>query len=265
MDKFQIGFYQNKKKDPLNGFITNQLNYALFPNDNAVTDSIIKGWQYEWYMFDFLTKNLIITEGKTIIDVGGNNGNFAVDFAHLVGNGGVVHTFEPQRIIYYQLCTNVFLNGLTNVHCHNEAVGNTDGELLIETPNYLEKDEPVNFGAAEIVNENGEMVKSTRLDSRTFKDVVFIKIDVQGYESFVIEGAINTIKEHRPYMFVEFEDHLLLKQGSSEAKLQAQIEALDYIVKPFQPGVPYQSHSGKCLDYVCIPKEKWEEFEHIIP
>lgn len=265
MDKFQIGFYQNKKKDPLNGFITNQLNYALFPNDNAVTDSIIKGWQYEWYMFDFLTKNLIITEGKTIIDVGGNNGNFAVDFAHLVGNGGVVHTFEPQRIIYYQLCTNVFLNGLTNVHCHNEAVGNTDGELLIETPNYLEKNEPVNFGAAEIVNENGEIVKSTRLDSRTFKDVVFIKIDVQGYESFVIEGAINTIKEHRPYMFVEFEDHLLLKQGSSEAKLQAQIEALDYIVKPFQPGVPYQSHSGKCLDYVCIPKEKWEEFEHIIP
>jgi len=264
MDKFQIGFYQNKKKDPLNGFTTNQLNYALFPNDNAVTDSIIKGWQYEWYMFDFLTKNLIVTEDKTIIDVGGNNGNFAVDFAHLVGNGGVVHTFEPQRIIYYQLCTNVFLNGLTNVHCHNEAVSNTDGELMIETPNYLEKNQPVNFGAAEIT-DNGEVVKSTRLDSRTFKDVVFIKIDVQGYESFVIEGAINTIQEHRPYMFVEFEDHLLQKQGSSEAKLQAQIEALDYIVKPFQPGVPYQSHSGKCLDYVCIPREKWEEFEHIIP
>ena len=265
MEKFQIGFYQNNKKDPLNGFVTNQLNYALFPNDNAVTESIIKGWQYEWYMFDFLTKNQIVTKDKTIIDVGGNNGNFAVDFAHLVGNNGVVHTFEPQRIIYYQLCTNVFLNGLTNVHCHNEAVGNTDGELIIETPNYLEKVEPVNFGAAEIVNENGEMIKSTRLDSRTFKDVVFIKIDVQGYEPFVIEGAVNTIQEHRPYMFVEFENHLLQKQGSSDAMLQAQIETLDYIVKPFQPGVPYQTESGKCLDYVCIPREKWEEFEHIIP
>jgi fructose-1,6-bisphosphatase len=94
---------------------------------------------------------------------------------------------------------------------------------------------------------------------------VFIKIDVQGYEPFVIEGAINTIQQHRPYMFVEFEDHLLQKQESSEAKLQAQIETLDYIVKPFQPGVPYQSYSGKCLDYVCIPREKWEDFEHIIP
>jgi FkbM family methyltransferase len=265
MEKFQIGLYKNLKKDPLNAFLTNELNYALFPNDNAVTSSIIEGWQYEWYIFDFLTKNQIVTKDKTIIDVGGNNGNFAVDFAHLVGNGGVVHTFEPQRIIYYQLCTNIFLNGLTNVHCHNEAVGNTDGELMIETLNYLEKNESVNFGAAEIVNNNGELVKSTRLDSYTFKDVVFIKIDVQGYESFVIEGAINTIQQNRPYLFVEFEDHLLQKQGSSETKLQTQIEALDYIVKPFQPGVPYESYSGKCLDYVCIPREKWEEFEHIIP
>jgi FkbM family methyltransferase len=265
MEKFQIGLYKNLKKDPLNAFLTNELNYALFPNDNAVTSSIIEGWQYEWYMFDFLLKNQIITKDKTIIDIGGNNGNFAVDFAHLVGNGGVVHTFEPQRIIYYQLCTNIFLNGLTNVYCHNEAVSNIDGELMIETPNYLEKNEPVNFGAAEIVSEGGELVKSIRLDSYTFKDVVFIKIDVQGYESFVIEGAINTIQEHRPYMFVEFEDYLLQKQGSSESKLQAQIEALNYIVKPFQPRIPYESYSGKCLDYVCIPKEKWEEFEHIVP
>jgi FkbM family methyltransferase len=265
MEKFQIAIYKNIKKDPLNSFNTNELNYALFPNDNAVTVSIIEGWQYEWYIFDFLLKNQIITKNKTIIDVGGNNGNFAVDFAHLVGNNGTVHTFEPQRIIYYQLCTNVFLNGLTNVYCYNEAVSNTDEELMIETPNYFEKKKMVNFGGVEIVKEGGELVKSSKLDSRIFKDVVFIKIDVQGYESFVIEGAVNTIQEHRPYMFVEFEDHLLQKQGSSEVKLQAEIEALDYIVIPFQVGVKYQSYSGKCLDYVCIPREKWEEFEHIIP
>jgi hypothetical protein len=110
MEKFQIGLYKSLKKDPLNSFLTNELNYALFPNDDAVTSSIINGWQYEWYIFDFLVKNQIITKDKTIIDVGGNNGNFAINFAHLVGNNGQVHTFEPQRIIYYQLCTNVFLN-----------------------------------------------------------------------------------------------------------------------------------------------------------
>jgi FkbM family methyltransferase len=262
--KFNIILHQSHKKDFTSAFHTNVLTYALFPNDNAVTSSIIQGWQYEKYMFDFLERNQIDCEGKTILDVGANNGSFAVDFAHLVGDTGEVHSFEPQRIIFYQLCANVFINGLDNVYCHNNAVSDIDGELMIEKLNYFEKGH-VNFGAAEVVGTGGELVKSTRLDSRTFKDVVFIKIDVQGFESFVIEGAINTIQKHRPYLFVEFEDHLLQKQGSSEVKLQAQIEALGYIVKPFQPGVPYESYSGKCLDYVAIPKEKFEEFNHLIP
>lgn len=265
MEKFQIGLYKNLKRDPLNGFLTNELNYVLFPNDDLVSLSIIQGWQYQPYMFEFLSKNQITTKDKTIIDIGGNNGSFAIDFAHLVGNGGVVHTFEPQRIIYYQLCTNIFLNGLTNVYCHNEAVGNVDGELMIETPNYFEKNVMVNFGGAEIVNEGGELVKSTRLDSYTFKDVVLIKIDVQGYESFVIEGAINTIQQHRPYMYVEFEEELLQKQGSTEEKLKSQIEALGYVVKQFNEGVKYYSSTGKCLDCVAIPVEKYNKFTHVIP
>jgi fructose-1,6-bisphosphatase len=159
----------------------------------------------------------------------------------------------------------VFLNGLTNVYCHNVAIGDTNKTVMIEKSNYFEKNEGVNFGAAEIVENDGELVECKMLDHYDFEDVVFIKIDVQGYEPFVIDGAINTINKHRPYLFVEFEDHLLKKQNSSEEDLQSKIESLGYIVKPFQPGVPYQSHSGKCLDYVCIPKEKWEEFEHIIP
>jgi FkbM family methyltransferase len=265
MEKFKIGFYKTTKKDPLNGFVTNQLSYMLFPNDNAVTSSIINGWQYEWYIFDFLNKNQIDCEGKTILDVGANNGSFAIDFAHLVGDNGMVHSFEPQRIIYYQLCTNVFINGLDNVYCHNEAIGNVDDFVMIEKPNYFESTKMVNFGGAEIVKENGDLIPIKRLDSYDFKDVVFIKIDVQGYESFVIDGAEETIKKHRPYLFVEFEDHLLQKQGTSEIELKAKIEALGYLVLPFQEGVPYQSYSGKCLDYVAIPKEKFEEFNHIIP
>ena len=265
MEKFQIELHQNIKKDPLNKFISNQLTYALFPNDDAVSLSIIEGWQYQKYMFDFLEQNQIDCKGKEIIDVGANNGNFAVDFAHLVGNNGKVHSFEPQRVIYYQLCANVFLNGLTNVYCHNVAVGDTNKFVKIESPNYFEKNEPVNYGSAEITENDGELVKCKMLDHYNFEDVVFIKIDVQGYEPFVIDGAIQTINKHRPYLFVEFEDHLLRKQDSSEENLQSKIELLDYIVKPFQPDILYNSYSGKCLDYVCIPKEKWEEFEHIIP
>ena len=46
--KFNINIYKNIKKDPTNAFITNELKYALFPKDNAVTSSIINGWQYNF-------------------------------------------------------------------------------------------------------------------------------------------------------------------------------------------------------------------------
>lgn len=262
--KFNIKIYQTQKKDFTNGFLVNTLTYALFPKDNAVTNAIIEGWQYEKYMFDFIEQNQISCIGKDIIDVGANNGSFAVDFSHLVTDTGKVHSYEPQRIIYYQLCANVFLNGLDNVFCHNVAIGDGfDGYVHIETPDYHEKG-AVNFGDVSI-SKSGDKIEQRALDSYEFNDVVFIKIDVQGYESFVIDGAEETIKKHRPYLFVEFEDHLLKKQGTSENELKSKIELLGYVVKPFQEGIPYHTESGKCLDYVAIPKEKFEEFNHIIP
>jgi hypothetical protein len=144
-------------------------------------------------------------------------------------------------------------------------MGNVDDFVMIEKPDYFESTKMVNFGGVEIVKENGDLIPLKRLDSYDFKDVIFIKIDVQGYESFVIDGAKDTIKKHRPYLFVEFEDHLLKKQGTSEDELKLKIESLGYVVLPFQEGIPYQSYSGKCLDYVGIPKEKFDEFNHIIP
>lgn len=263
--KYDINIYQIRKKDFKSAYVVNDLRYALFPNDNAVSSSIINGWQYEPYMFEFLNKNLIETNGKDIIDIGANNGSFAIDFAHLVGDNGKVHSYEPQRLIYYQLCGNVFMNGLNNVYCHNLAIGDCVDKVYMETPNYFEKG-AVNFGNVK-VGKTGDLVIQTPLDSleNEYKDVVFIKIDVQGYELNVIKGAEKVIAKHRPYLFVEFEEDLLQEAGTSEKELQEKIESLGYVVKRFQEGKAYSTTSGVCLDCVCIPKEKFEEFKHLIP
>lgn len=263
--KFNVGFYQSRKQDNISPFIVNDLRFILFPHDNAVSSSIIQGWQYEFYMFEFLKKNCIQTLGTDIVDVGANNGNFAVDFAHMVGDTGRVHCFEPQRIIFQQLCTNVFINGIDNVYAYNYAIGDANKIVKLEKPDYHDK-KTVNFGNVAILDsaEQYDMVECKRLDDFTFNNVSFIKMDVQGYEPFVIEGAKETINKHRPYLFVEFEDHMLIPNGSSDEKLKAQIEALGYEVKQFQDGIPYQTKSGKCLDCVCIPLER-EPHNHIIP
>ena len=86
--------------------------YRLFPKDDAVTQSLIKGFLYEQYMFDFIKDNSINLIGSDIIEVGSNNGHFTIEFAELVGDKGRVFAYEPQRIIFQQLCCNLFLNGL---------------------------------------------------------------------------------------------------------------------------------------------------------
>ena len=39
---------------------------------------------------------------------------------------------------------------------------------------------------------------------------------------------------------------------------------MGYVVRRFHIGVPYQTVSGMCLDCVCIPKEKLQEYNHIV-
>jgi FkbM family methyltransferase len=237
--------------------------YCLFPNDNAVTSTLINGWVYEPYMFDFLKDNQIKLEGTDVVEIGANNGHFTVEFAELVGDLGRVFSFEPQRIIYQQLCGNVFMNGLDNVSAYQVAVGDSNGKIEFEYPNYHFQGD-VNFGDISVKNNRSksniafEEVETRTLDSYSFKEVKLIKIDVQGYEPFVLDGAKLTIEKHRPYIFIEIEDESLKRFDFNENQLIEKIEKLGYVVKRFQVGIPYNTASGICLDCICIPKEKYE-------
>ena len=133
------------------GIIYNEFNhpvlrkYCLFPNDNAVTQSLIQGFLYEEYMFDFLKDNSINLIDSDVIEIGSNNGHFTIEFAELVGNRGRVFSYEPQRIIFQQLCCNLFLNGIDNVFAYQLAIGNEKGVVKFEKADYFNNGS-VNFG-----------------------------------------------------------------------------------------------------------------------
>jgi FkbM family methyltransferase len=143
----------------------------------------------------------VIPEGGIVFDVGANIGAHTITFAKLAGPRGAVIAYEPQRLVYQTLCANVAINSLTNVYCRNEAAGDADGALTLPA---FDPNATCNFGgiAAE-GHATGERVHVTTLDACGAPSCAFIKIDVEGMELKVLQGARSLIATHRPVLYVE--------------------------------------------------------------
>jgi FkbM family methyltransferase len=179
------------------------LNYALFKHNDIVSNAVRSGG-YEKELQELSSKLL---EGHTegiVLDIGANLGSYVVPLArhhaHLQ-----FEVFEPQRIIYYQLCANIFLNRLSNVYAHNVGLSTEQRITSYVLPNYAEE---TNIGAFSIdfdtrakdyeVKSEGvtERMIIIPLDSMQYEKVRLIKIDVEGHELSVLLGAEHTLREN---------------------------------------------------------------------
>lgn len=137
--------------------------------------------------------------GDTVVDVGANIGTHTVPMAQRVGRAGAVHAFEPQRLSFQMLCANAMLNNLTNVHAERVALGREDGTVRI--PVY-ERGNLGNVGSF-AWGAGGDATLLRRLDDYGLRGVRLMKIDVEGMEVDVLEGARGTIAAERPVLYVE--------------------------------------------------------------
>lgn len=156
----------------------------------------------EWCEPELLLLRALVRAGDVVIDIGANIGTHVIPLANMVGNTGRVYAFEPQRTLFQALCGNVALNGIGNVWAFPKAVGASSGE--VELPNLPSPDTPFNFGAVPLGKPgSGEKVELVTVDSLDLSACRLIKIDVEGMEAEVLEGAKKTVTSLQPYLFVE--------------------------------------------------------------
>jgi FkbM family methyltransferase len=131
---------------------------------------------------------------KTILDIGANIGNHSVYFANYFDYESII-SFEPIPANYELLKKNMAPYdriGLSNFAVSSSTMGNL---LMV-----WKRD---NYGASNI-NEGGYIkVMSVSIDRLMFTDVTLMKIDVEGHEPEVIEGANETIIRCRPLILIE--------------------------------------------------------------
>jgi FkbM family methyltransferase len=179
------------------------LNYALFKHDDIVSNAVRSGG-YEKELQELSSELLAAHTDGIVLDIGANLGSYGIPLAkrnpHLQ-----FECFEPQRIVYYQLCANTFLNRLSNVYTHNVGLSNEQRVTSYVLPNYAEE---TNIGAFSIdfdtrlkdyeVRSEGvtERMIIIPLDSMQYEKVRLIKIDVEGHELQVLQGAEHTLREN---------------------------------------------------------------------
>jgi FkbM family methyltransferase len=99
------------------------------------------------------------------------------------------------------LCANVALNELFNVRTYHCAVGREAGTVIVPPLDYTAT---LNFGGVSLRRSGvGEEVPVWKLDALPLQALRMLKVDVEGMELEVLEGARQTIRRFRPFLYVE--------------------------------------------------------------
>jgi FkbM family methyltransferase len=156
--------------------------------------------------------------GCVVIDVGANFGHHSVVYSKLVGTDGRVLAIEPQRRMYQLLCANCVINDCANIIPLNIAAAEESRQMRLGPISY---DDRTLFGSLGLQlnpggDRIGELVEARRLDDVIEQHlgdaaVDFVKIDIQTWEKFAIQGLSRTIANHHPAIFVEIAPYWMLK------------------------------------------------------
>ena len=152
-----------------------------------------------------------VKEGDYCIDAGAHIGYVTILMAHRVGPSGLVTAFEPVPQNFKALQENVNMNALGNVDLFDGALSDHDGTLplMISANQYLSWTPSATGYAVDRDNVTIE-ARAVSLDtflSRTGRKPSLVKIDVEGAELSVLEGAMQTLRSVRPILFVEIHGH----------------------------------------------------------
>ena len=162
-----------------------------------------------------------IKSGTDSIDVGVYRGVYSYEMSKYSEK---VHSFEPNPIIFKYINKNL-KKFIKNIHLYNFALSNQNKTINLKIPirnsnsNKEIFEEYYEMGKATIHNENNFEnyenfeIQTKKIDELSFGNKIsFIKIDVEGHELEVIEGAINTIKRDKPVLLVEIEKQYTKKE-----------------------------------------------------
>jgi FkbM family methyltransferase len=217
----------HRKKHPYRGFA--EIDSPHCPpfvmfcvNDDAVALDTLWNGQFTYEPGSLATWSLLARKSVTIADVGAHVGYFSL-IAALANPEAKVHAFEPVDQVHARLSVNVRSNNVRNVKLYQAGVSSKAGWADISvrfSGNLLSTGSSLEHSADDAQLKRIQLLSLDQVFADTNLDL--IKIDVEGHEMAVLEGARHILKRDRPTVMLE------ALVGAPLDPLLAEFAPLDY-------------------------------------
>lgn len=213
-------FFKSESQGNLNLELSEHIDYTIF---------------MQGYFDNFILEHFIHNNPKQIIllDVGANIGAISISAAL---RGAQVIAFEPNPTICEKFSANIKANSLNNITLIQTALGNQNQANLGQIELYIQ---PANSGTSSMISSwnDGKRhpkkihVKITTLDDflgqyplvHSHDQECILKIDVEGMELNVLEGAMDFLNDFSPVIVMEWRHNLIQDPIQLRQKLKSEI------------------------------------------
>lgn len=215
-------------KKPLRAFLSETLpldlphGFRLFVDAHDMTGPsfyVLYGGPAAFYHYEEAEKGEILQAlppGGTFVDAGANIGLFSLFVAKFAPQAKVF-AFEPNPKTFSALTQSISANGLSGVTAYRACLGNRPGKVSLHLHSWDSGGHSIDESQLGQGEKRGSIeVEMITLDSFLASGKLHaldvMKIDVQGAEWQVLEGAENCLKKFRPTIVVEIENKTLMDE-----------------------------------------------------
>lgn len=178
----------------------------------------------------------LVKPGSTVLDIGANFGAHTLPLALLVGDKGRVFAFEPTDYAFAKLNTNLDLNPkLKERVTTKQAFLTAETELAVPAAIYsswpltnVAQLHPKHFGSLQETKGASALILDRFLGENGVERIDLIKMDVDGHEVKVLNGAHKLLSKDRPTIVMELAPYALAETGSSLAELLEILKQFHY-------------------------------------
>jgi FkbM family methyltransferase len=208
----------------------NGVNYCLDMSDSM-----------QWYVFAGIDDSFHdrVIKGKirantTVIDIGCNIGEFSLQVCKECEDNALDVTLisiDPNPYIIELFENNLKLNTFSraSIVIKKIAISNTNNQAVFSFD-----DRKSGGGRLDSSHENKLSVDVVRLDDLVKTEQIdrigYVKIDVEGFDGHVLDGAKETIRQFRPICYIEVTPKWLERNGFSASYIYDYFQALSYVI-----------------------------------